>query len=44
MRDNVTAYDAVYVALGKALDASVITCDRPLAKAPGLHARIELIE
>jgi predicted nucleic acid-binding protein len=44
LRDNVTAYDAVYVALAEALDATVITCDGPLAKAPGHHARIEAIE
>jgi predicted nucleic acid-binding protein len=44
LRDNVTAYDAVYVALAEALDATVITCDVPLAKAPGHHARIEAIE
>lgn len=43
LRENVTAYDAVYVALAEALDASVITCDAPLAKAPGLRATIELI-
>ena len=44
LRNNVTAYDAMYVALGRALDAPVITCDVPLAKAPGVHARIEVIE
>lgn len=44
LRDNVTAYDAVYVALAESLDASVVTCDAPLAKAPGLKARIELVE
>ena len=44
LRDNVTAYDAVYVALAEALDATVITCDGPLAKAPGHRARIEAIE
>jgi predicted nucleic acid-binding protein len=44
LRDNVTAYDAMYVALGEALDAPVVTCDKPLAKAPGHRARIEVIE
>ena len=43
LRENVTAYDAVYVALAEALDASVVTCDAPLAKAPGLRATVELI-
>lgn len=43
LRDNVTAYDAMYVALAEALDAPVITCDAPLAKSAGHHARIEAI-
>ncbi len=44
LRDNLTAYDAVYVALAEALGAPVITCDRGLARAPGSRARIELFE
>ncbi len=44
LRENLTAYDAMYVALAEALDAAVVTCDTPLAKAPGHHARIELLE
>lgn len=43
LRDNVTAYDAMYVALGEALDAPVVTCDQPLAKSPGHRARIEVV-
>ena len=43
LRDNMTAYDAIYVALAEALDATVVTCDAPLAKAPGHRARIEVI-
>ena len=43
LRENITAYDAMYVALAEALDAPIITCDTPLAKAPGHRARIELI-
>ena len=43
LRENLTAYDAAYVALAEALDAPLITCDRPLASAPGHAARIELI-
>ena len=39
---NVTAYDAVYVALAEALDAPLVTCDGRLARAPGLRARVEL--
>ncbi|KGN33694.1 twitching motility protein PilT [Knoellia sinensis KCTC 19936] len=33
MRDNMSAYDATYVALAEALDASLVTCDRRLASA-----------
>ena len=44
LRENVTAYDAMYVALAEALDAPIVTCDTPLAKAPGHRARIEAIE
>ena len=43
LRENVTVYDAMYVALAEALDATVITCDAPLAKAPGHRARTEAI-
>jgi predicted nucleic acid-binding protein len=44
LRDNVTAYDAMYIALAEALDASIVTCDAPLAKAPGHRAHIDVIE
>jgi len=44
LRDNVSAYDAMYVALAEALEATVVTCDRPLAKAPGRGPRIEVID
>jgi predicted nucleic acid-binding protein len=44
VRENITAYDAMYVALAEALDATVITCDVALAKAPGHRTRIEAIE
>ena len=43
LRQNVTAYDAMYLALAEALDAPVITCDVPLAKAPGHRVRIEAV-
>lgn len=43
LRHNLTAYDAVYVALTEALDATLLTCDAKLALAPGHHARVELI-
>jgi predicted nucleic acid-binding protein len=44
LRDNISAYDAMYVALAEGLEAPVVSCDSPLAKAPGHRARIELIE
>lgn len=43
LRDNLTAYDAIYVALAEALDAPLITRDRRLAGAAGHRARIELV-
>ena len=44
LRDNISAYDAVYVALAEAIEGTIVTCDRPLAKAPGHHATIEVID
>jgi predicted nucleic acid-binding protein len=41
MRDNLTAYDAVYVALAEVLNATLLTCDRHLAAAAGRRVRIE---
>lgn len=32
LREHLTAYDAVYVALAEALDASLLTCDPGLAR------------
>ena len=43
LRNNLTAYDAVYVALAEALDAPLLTRDRRLAGAAGHHARVELV-
>ena len=43
LRNNLTAYDAVYVALAEALDAPLLTRDRGLAAAAGHHARVELV-
>ena len=42
LRNNLTAYDAVYVALAEELDASLITRDRRLANAAGSRARVEV--
>lgn len=43
LRNNLTAYDAVYVALAEALDAPLVTRDQRLASAAGHHARISLV-
>jgi predicted nucleic acid-binding protein len=43
LRDNLTAYDAVYVALAEALDAPLVTCNVPPAATPGHAARIEVL-
>lgn len=43
LRANLTAYDAVYVALAEALGAKLLTCDGRLARAPGLRGRAQLI-
>ena len=43
LRHNLTAYDAVYVALAEALDALLLTRDRRLAAAPGHRAQIDLV-
>lgn len=43
LRDNVSAYDAMYVALAEALDTKLLTCDGRLARVPGLSRRVELL-
>src|SRR6267154_2300193 len=43
LRNNLTAHDAVYVALAEALDAPLLTRDKRLAASSGHHARIELV-
>jgi predicted nucleic acid-binding protein len=43
LRDSLSAYDAAYVALGEALDAPVVTCDKRLARAHGHRAQIEVV-
>ncbi len=43
LRANLTAYDAVYIALAEALDAPLLTRDERLRNAPGHRARVELV-
>lgn len=44
LRQNITAYDAAYVALAESLDAPLITRDARLARSSGHAARIDYIE
>jgi predicted nucleic acid-binding protein len=43
LRHNLTAYDAVYVALAEALEAPLLTRDQRLAGAAGHRAEIVLV-
>jgi predicted nucleic acid-binding protein len=43
LRDNLTVYDAAYVALAEALDATLLTADARLARESAAHCEIELI-
>lgn len=40
LRQNMTAYDAAYVALAESLDAPVVTLDRRLSRAAGTRCPI----
>jgi len=44
LRDNLTVYDAVYVALAEALGARLLTADARLARAPGARCQIEVLD
>jgi predicted nucleic acid-binding protein len=44
LRDNLTIYDAAYVALAEAMDATLLTGDRRLARAPGPQCPIEILQ
>jgi len=43
LRENMTAYDAGYVALAEQLSASLLTCDRKYTAVPGLRCAVELL-
>lgn len=40
LRRNLSAYDALYVALAEALEAPLVTTDQRLSRAPGHAARV----
>lgn len=42
LRDNVTSYDAWYIALAESLGVSVATLDRRMAQAPGPRCSFEI--
>ena len=43
LRDDLTIYDAAYVSLAEALQVSLLTADRRLARAPGPQCHIEVL-
>lgn len=43
LRDNVSSYDACYVALAEALGCSLVTADGRLARAPGLRCTVAVV-
>jgi predicted nucleic acid-binding protein len=43
LRDNVSFYDGLYVALAETMDAPLVTLDKKLASATGLRTEVELI-
>jgi predicted nucleic acid-binding protein len=43
LRDNLTPYDAAYVALAEALDTALLIADSGLARAPGVRCPVEVV-
>jgi predicted nucleic acid-binding protein len=43
LRDNITPYDAAYVALAEQLDATLVTCDAKLVASPGAKCAFDLV-
>jgi len=43
LRDNLTAYDAIYVALAEAVAAPLVTRDRRLASSAGHRAEVQVV-
>ena len=42
LRDSLSTYDAMYVAIAETLEAPLLTCDARIASAHGHRAKIEL--
>jgi predicted nucleic acid-binding protein len=43
LRENLSAYDATYVALAESLGCSLLTADARLAQAPGLRCPVTVV-
>jgi len=43
LRDNLSAYDATYVALAELLDCSLVTADSRLGRAPGIVCPVTVV-
>jgi predicted nucleic acid-binding protein len=43
LRDNLTPYDAVYVALAETLGCTLVTADARLSRAPGVGCPVEVL-
>lgn len=43
LRENLSAYDATYVALAEALDCTLLTCDGRLSRAPGIRCPVTVL-
>ncbi len=44
LRDNLTLYDAAYVALAEALEVKLLTADGRSTRAPSLRCELELLQ
>ena len=44
VRDNLTIYDAAYIALAEAMNTTLLTGDQKLARAPGPQCPIEIFQ
>jgi predicted nucleic acid-binding protein len=43
LRDNLSAYDAAYVALAESIDTILLTGDERLTRAPGIRCEVEVL-
>ncbi|TWP35575.1 type II toxin-antitoxin system VapC family toxin [Leekyejoonella antrihumi] len=43
LRDNLSAYDAAYVALAECLDCALVTVDARISRAPGIRCPVTVV-